>query len=393
MWRLVTALSPETLHRICVLHSPATRKVASGSNENVFLQHRPFQSTSPGNLTTKNRHPRHRRHGTQWPVSSRRNAGQQGQALPPPQPRTSAVSANPSSVADQDQVSCREIFQSTFDCPTSQPCTLGEIRPVRNFSCHNLTENQHEILQLGLNAVVVHKPPMPSTSSIRLEYLHNRCCNIRTAGPSTLRFNSHLTTFLGHRLPLAIRAAARNHHPSGRFLSHSNISPQQLAGLKQLVGLTRSGNVVIVPADKESAVVLMNGTDHIKEGVRLLSNAVNYVPIAKPLHPSNFKKTCSILDELLERGAITNAEYLGALPGPDYRWRTLRLLPKTHKPSGVWIDGKPPCRPIVPNHFTETAGKILLYQCAVVNQINNSYCSVTYDRRASLLFNQQEHPN
>ncbi len=242
--------------------------------------------------------------------------------------------------------------------PSSSGTTHSPAESVKNFSSHILTEWQKNVLKFGLNAIPVYHPRMPSTRSVSLQYLNYRFHSALLAGRPPSLLQQKVTKFLAETLPKSIKLAVSD-EPHGHPSSFANISQHDVVATKELVRSIAAKQIVIVPADKESAIVIFDRTDYDREGVRLLENPINYQQIAKPLHPANYQQTCSALTQLFKCGAIGSAEFEAALPSPGYRNRTLRMLPKTHKPEAFWINNKPPCRPVVPNHFTETAGNFV----------------------------------
>jgi len=114
-------------------------------------------------------------------------------------------------------------------------------------------------------------------------------------------------------------------------------------------------NIVIKPADKGSATVLMNRDDYIKEAERQLNNNKYYVKRVEPLSQDNAKKIHKILLEMLNKGFISK-DQLHYLSGPaDYRPRIFYLLPKIHKKQSTWPNqNMPEGRPIVSDVNSES---------------------------------------
>lgn len=125
--------------------------------------------------------------------------------------------------------------------------------------------------------------------------------------------------------------------------------------LAAIHSLTNNKNIVITPADKGSAWVILNRSDYIKEAMRQLTNTDYYKPCTTPLHNNNFINICSILRDMLRKKYITADEFKYFLPHDNYKKRFFYLLPKIHKNPSCFFDNIPPGRPIVSNCDTETS--------------------------------------
>ena len=108
-------------------------------------------------------------------------------------------------------------------------------------------------------------------------------------------------------------------------------------------------DIVIKPADKGSATVIMNRSDYVYEATRQLNNDVHYKKISEPVHPLIKNRVNDILTSLKNQKRINKKqlEYLSVPENP--RARQFYLLPKIHKDPGMWTipDKMPPGRPIV----------------------------------------------
>ena len=104
--------------------------------------------------------------------------------------------------------------------------------------------------------------------------------------------------------------------------------------------LKNNKDIIIKPADKGSAVVILNTTDYISEARGQLNNTKFYKKLYHDPTPDHNLEVKKILDEMLIRDEIDQSCY-------DYLYiskpRTPRFytLPKIHKPSRP-----PPGRPI-----------------------------------------------
>uniref|UniRef100_A0A672MJB1 Reverse transcriptase domain-containing protein n=1 Tax=Sinocyclocheilus grahami TaxID=75366 RepID=A0A672MJB1_SINGR len=152
---------------------------------------------------------------------------------------------------------------------------------------------------------------------------------------------------------------------------------------RALTQLRRNKKIVIKPADKGNAVVLMNREDYLWEGMRQLSNTEHYSPLTEPIYPQTQKEVGEILEEMYENRIISGKqkEYLLGLGSP--RARRFYLLPKIHKNSKSWSipDRVPPGRPIVSDCNSETynIAEFIEFYLSPISQKHASYLKDTYD--------------
>uniref|UniRef100_A0A671KJ79 Uncharacterized protein n=1 Tax=Sinocyclocheilus anshuiensis TaxID=1608454 RepID=A0A671KJ79_9TELE len=118
----------------------------------------------------------------------------------------------------------------------------------------------------------------------------------------------------------------------------------------------KNKKIVIKPADKGNAVVLMNREDYLWEGMRQLSNTEHYSPLTEPIYPQTQKEVGEILEEMYENRIISGKQKEYLLGPGSPRARRFYLLPKIHKNSKSWSipDRVPPGRPIVSDCNSET---------------------------------------
>ena len=132
-----------------------------------------------------------------------------------------------------------------------------------------------------------------------------------------------------------------------------NISKQEYQAIQNL---SKNQNIIIKPADKGSAVVIMDKIDYVKEGYRQLENEKHYKKIENFLYPETSQKITEILLSLKNKGDIDEKQFDFLKPLARIRPRRLYFLPKIHKPKSKWTNsGKiPPGRPIVSDCGSES---------------------------------------
>lgn len=133
----------------------------------------------------------------------------------------------------------------------------------------------------------------------------------------------------------------------------NNLSRSEMNALRNL---RNNSDIVIKPADKGSATVIMDKENYIAEGHRQLNNVNHYKKLRTPLYPETAEKINDILEDLHGKNFISFKQMCYLKPPVDPRPRQMYLLPKIHKALDTWkIDGKmPPGRPIISDCESES---------------------------------------
>lgn len=132
-----------------------------------------------------------------------------------------------------------------------------------------------------------------------------------------------------------------------------NLSQEEEDAIKELMG---NKHIVIKPADKGSAVVILGRDQYIFEVTRQLSDTNYYTKLNRPIYLQTVPIVRGILDSLFKQGFI-NAKQRRYLQGSqEPRARRFYILPKIHKDPEKWtVPFKiPPGRPIVSDCNSET---------------------------------------
>jgi hypothetical protein len=134
---------------------------------------------------------------------------------------------------------------------------------------------------------------------------------------------------------------------------YPNLKTSQIRALKKL---KNNMHIIIKPADKGSATVIMNKQDYIFEANRQLNNAKHYTKIDSPVYPHTSRKIKSIIHNLQCNGYLTDKQVDYLSPDDNPRPRHFYMLPKIHKDPDKWtVPGKiPPGRPIVSDCSSES---------------------------------------
>lgn len=149
-----------------------------------------------------------------------------------------------------------------------------------------------------------------------------------------------------------------------------------------LQSLKQDQEIIIKPADKGGAVVVMNKTLYKQEGLRQLNNAFYYRKLDYPVFPGNVSKINRILHRIFNKDLIS-AKQLSYLRATDFdKQRYFYLLPKVHKDRTKWPHPQmPEGRPIVADCGSESyrVSKYIDYFLQPLSNIHESYLKDTYD--------------
>jgi len=150
-----------------------------------------------------------------------------------------------------------------------------------------------------------------------------------------------------------------------------------------LKNLKNNKDILIKPADKGGATVIVNKSNYIIEAERQLNNMNYYRKLDKPIFTDNIPRIKTVLSNMLNDNFITKKQF-EFLSGPaEVKNRTFYLLPKIHKPQETWPQPglMPEGRPIVSDVDSETY-RISEYIDHYINPLSvrhETYLKNTYD--------------
>ncbi|XDV42480.1 hypothetical protein PO909_011135 [Leuciscus waleckii] len=148
------------------------------------------------------------------------------------------------------------------------------------------------------------------------------------------------------------RANSLNLHPRAAWAPRQNLPPEEVKALEELISRR---DIVIKPADKGSAVVIMDRGRYVQEGQRQLTDRSFYRKLTAPIFLESVPRIEGVVEALEKTGFICRrqANYLRGEVAP--RPRRFYLLPKVHKPKEKWLNPfMPPGRPIVSDCGSES---------------------------------------
>ena len=132
-----------------------------------------------------------------------------------------------------------------------------------------------------------------------------------------------------------------------------NLSKSEATVLKKI---KQNPEIILKPADKGSATVILDRENYVAEGNRQLNNPNHYIRLDQPIFQTTSKKIDSILQDLHNHNFISAKQLLYLRPSPDSRPRRMYMLPKIHKSLDKWPfpNKMPPGRPIISDCSSES---------------------------------------
>lgn len=147
--------------------------------------------------------------------------------------------------------------------------------------------------------------------------------------------------------------------------------------------LQKNSSIVIKPADKGSAVVIMDRDQYIWEGYRQLLDNTYYVQLDKPIYPETIPMVKQIAQTLYDKKFINSKQKKYLIGSEEPRPRRFYMLPKIHKEPSKWSRPYviPPGRPIVSDCSSETyyTAEYLDFYLNPLSIKHPSYLKDTYD--------------
>ena len=185
-------------------------------------------------------------------------------------------------------------------------------------------------------------------------------------------------------LPVEIKTLIKNDldYFVNNFKDHSaptNLTSEETQALSEL---SRDKNIIIKPADKGSAIVIMDREQYLWEGYRQLGDAKYYSKLDKPIFKETIPQVLKILQTLRDKKFINAKQMIFLRGDPEPRNRIFYMLPKIHKDPEKWSKpGEiPPGRPIVSDCSSETyqTAAYLDYFLNPLSTLHPSYIKDTY---------------
>ena len=150
-----------------------------------------------------------------------------------------------------------------------------------------------------------------------------------------------------------------------------------------LFDLCNNKDIVIKPADKGSAVVLMDREQYLWEGYRQLNDTNYYSKLSKPIYWDTIPLIEKIIQSLHQKKFINLKQKAYLLGDSEPRPRLFYMLPKIHKEPSKWSKpGEiPPGRPIVSDCSSETyrTAEFIDFHLNPLSTKHASYIKDTYD--------------
>lgn len=233
---------------------------------------------------------------------------------------------------------------------------------AKNFSP---SREQLEVLERGLSFVPTLNLERGQKNQLKVDiHSYHRRLSLATYFKDTDR--STITPFTSpsdwmppsHKLPLEFHLLVqqdwevfKKYYKS--YPEKQNLKKEEMEAIKQL---QKAKHIEIKPADKGSAVVILDREQYIEEVTRQLNDQVYYKKLSEPIYLETIPLIHSIVNSLKTQKFINSrqAKYLKGSNEP--RERRFYILPKIHKPPEKWTIPfvLPPGRPIVSDCNSET---------------------------------------
>ena len=160
-------------------------------------------------------------------------------------------------------------------------------------------------------------------------------------------------TFKAQSINSTLNTDLQNNQNRINNKDNNNISLSEREAIKSL---KNNEHIIIKPADKGGAIIVMDKHLYREECYRQLQDTRYYKHIEHPLQPQTTKTIQKLTNELLKAGYITCKQHQHLSPPPKPRPRHFYILPKIHKPTHTWPNSHmPPGRPIISNCSSETS--------------------------------------
>lgn len=188
------------------------------------------------------------------------------------------------------------------------------------------------------------------------------------------KINTCTSNFLANHSTLTI-----NEKQYIKLKEKHNLTHDELTSLKKLKS---NKTIIIKPADKGGATVILDTDNYIREANRQLDNNTYYRKLDSPIYMETRPKIHTILKQMHAQ-KIINKKQLDYLSGPsDYKQRTFYLLPKIHKNKDSWPHPNCPAgRPIISDVDSESyrISEFIDYYINPLAALHPSYIKNTYD--------------
>jgi len=166
-------------------------------------------------------------------------------------------------------------------------------------------------------------------------------------------------------------------------IQHKNITDNLTAAERRaLTEIRNNSDIIVKPADKGGAVVIMDRKLYIAEGMRQLSDPIYYKELDTAIFPESVGLINELVQQLLNKKFINDRQYEFLKATPNSKQRHFYLLPKIHKDFNKWPNSKmPQGRPIVADCSSESynISSYIDYWLQPLAVSHEAYIKDTYD--------------
>jgi hypothetical protein len=158
-----------------------------------------------------------------------------------------------------------------------------------------------------------------------------------------------------------------------------NLTNSEIISLDKI---SSNDSIIIKPADKGGATVIMNKNSYLNEARRQLDNVNYYKKLDGPIFLNNVAKINNVLKTMRNDGFINAKQFQFLQASDSDKPRTFYLLPKIHKPRDRWPQtDMPEGRPIVSDCGSESyrISKFIDSHVRPISIRHFAYIKDTYD--------------
>ena len=279
------------------------------------------------------------------------------------------------------------------------------ITAIFNYSNIKLTEAMDKVLNRGLNFCIL--PLKLDITQVLADFRRFERTmawqefwfGVEQDNKPIQIFKSKKTNFpRNHKTPNSLKTFTTSvkseiMDPMNRNKAESNLPPDELIAIKELIRLQRERIITIKPCDKGAGIIILNFEDYLKSCTDHLNSKQDGKPYYQKVDQSKLEQTKKeikvVLNQALENQIITQSEYNAMNPDDKTagKFYCNSKVHKDHNPGSV-----PPPRPIVSccGSVTESIGLFVEHYLKPLATTHKSYIQDTPDFLRQILdYNQK----
>jgi len=171
--------------------------------------------------------------------------------------------------------------------------------------------------------------------------------------------------------------------PQNRQQAKSNLPPEEMKALKELISLQRDRKITIKPCDKGAGIIVLNFEAYMEASNKHLNSKTDQgEPFYTKIEPSEIviakQSISNLLQEIFDNGVLSKSDFEAMLPEEKHAGKFYCTF-KVHKEHEHGTT--PPPRPIISGKgsFTENIGKFVTHHLNEVATQHDTYIKDTPD--------------